>query len=255
MSTLVPNRPSQQTRPTPLRRVLALSRANATLLVRNRTTFSYALVIPLVPLALLFLGGDGDQAGAQAITSTLLMGALFPVYYSTLSQVVTRRDELVLKRLRTGECSDREIVASIALPGIVIALAVAVLAVPIAMLGGQRFPSDPVVYLLGALVVAVVFSALAFWTAAWTRNAEAAQITSLPVIMLAVAGSLAPVMPDRVAAVLDRTPGGALAELVDVGWYAGGGLADALAPLVVLAAWTALAVALAARSMTWEPRH
>ena len=46
-----------------------------------------------------------------------LVIALFPVYYNVLSQFVNRRDELVLKRMRTGETRDAELLVSIALPG------------------------------------------------------------------------------------------------------------------------------------------
>ena len=46
-----------------------------------------------------------------------LVIALFPVYYNVLSQFVSRRDELVLKRMRTGETRDAELLVSIALPG------------------------------------------------------------------------------------------------------------------------------------------
>ena len=45
------------------------------------------------------------------------MALLFPGYYNLLSMFVTRRDELVLKRLRTGEVRDLELVTSMALPG------------------------------------------------------------------------------------------------------------------------------------------
>ena len=51
-----------------------------------------------------------------------LVIGLFPVYYNVLSQFVSRRDELVLKRMRTGEARDAELLASIALPGAVSAL-------------------------------------------------------------------------------------------------------------------------------------
>jgi ABC-2 type transport system permease protein len=238
----------------PVRRTLALTKANARLLVRNRTTFLYALVMPLVPMAVVFAtGSSSDAAGASAVTSVLLMAVLFPVFYNVLSQVVTRRDELVLKRLRTGEVTDREIVVSIALPGLAIALAVAVVAVPVSIAAGLPFPENPAVYLLGAVAASVVFAALAFWTAAWTRNAEAAQMTSVPVILLAVAGTLVTAVPDRVATVLESTPGGAMHQLVLTGWY-GGGLGEALQPLVVLAAWGYVAFHLARRSMRWEPR-
>jgi ABC-2 type transport system permease protein len=247
-----------------VRRTAALTRANVTLLLRNRTTLIYALVVPLAPLALLFaMDGQNAGGGATALANVTLMAALFPVFYNILSQMVTRRDELVLKRLRTGETRDAEIIASLAIPGLAVMLAITVLSLPVAMAAGEPFPANLPLYLVGALIVGVTFAALALWTAAWTRNAEAAQMTSLPVIALAVAGGLAPAMPERIGEVLAYTPGGAMAELVQLFWYGldddtavsvADAMAAAVSPIAVLVAWAVVACALAARSMRWEPR-
>ena len=89
-----------------------LARTNATLMMRNRLTLAYAVVVPLLPLGLLFIGerGDVDAGGSTRSAPALLMALMFPVYYNLLSMFVSRRDELVLKRLRTGEVRDRELV-------------------------------------------------------------------------------------------------------------------------------------------------
>ena len=71
-------------------------------------------------------------SGAGAIVTMFLVIALFPVYYNVLAQFVSRRDELVLKRMRTGETRDAELLASIALPGAMSALVLSAVAVPIA---------------------------------------------------------------------------------------------------------------------------
>jgi ABC-2 type transport system permease protein len=254
-----------------LHRIARLTRWNAILLSRNRLTLFYAVILPLTPLALLLGGERGDEAaGANAIVTVSLGTVLFPVYYNVLSQFVNRRDELVLKRMRTGETRDGELVASIALPGLLIALVIGALTVPIAAALGQRLPVNPVLYAGAVLVAAVMFTALAYWTAAWTRSAESAQLTSLPIIVLASAGPLTisiPDMPDALRSILERTPGTAMAELVRVGWFGLDGpeadettlsfaetWSQAAPPLLVIAGWTALAVVLAKRSMRWEPR-
>lgn len=252
-----------------LSRTAGLARANATLVVRNRLTLIYAVVLPLLPLLLLLTGGpDGgaDGAGAAAIVTALMMAALFPVFYNLLSQLVTRRDELVLKRLRTGETTDAEIIASLALPGFAIAVATSVVAVPVAMLLGQPAPLNPILHAVTVVVTLLLFAAFALWTAAWTKNAEAAQITSMPVIVLAVLGQVAVGFPDSVQRFTDLTPGAAMTSLVRIGWF---GFADgdvertlsftdtwsqAASPLLVLVAWAGLATYLARRSMHWEPR-
>lgn len=245
------------------RRTAGLAKANARLLIRNRLTLVYGIVLPLLPLALL-LGGRGDDAGgAVAVSSVLMLSLLFPVYYNVLSAVVTRRDELVLKRLRSGETRDLELLVGIALPGAVVAFAVAALTVPLGVAFGLSAPLNPLVYAVGVLAGCVLFAAFAVWTAAWTRTAEAAQMTSMPVILLAAIGTMGTVLPEGLADIVTWTPGGALDQLVRVGWFGMGPNGDldltqtwfaAVRPLGVLLAWTVLALWLAKRSMRWEPR-
>ncbi len=246
------------------RRVLGLARANALLMIRNRMTLVSGLILPLLPLLLIFTAERGNTTvGRTAVTTTLLMALLFPVYYNVLSLVVSRRDELVLKRLRTGETRDGELVVALALPGVVITLAVSVLTLIAGVVAGLPLPANVPLYVVAVLVSAVMFVAFAFWTAAWTRTAESAQMTSLPVITLAVAGTLTSALPARVAEIVDRTPAGALDALVRLSWFGEDGSREvgfvdgwvaAGSPLLVLLAWTGTAVLLATRSMRWEPR-
>jgi ABC-2 type transport system permease protein len=249
------------------RRIAGLARANATLVARNRLTFIYAVVLPLMPLGLLLVGDKGSSGvGANAVITALMMAALFPVYANLLSQFVTRRDELVLKRLRTGESTDADIIVSLALPGLVIALASSGLAIPIAVILGQESPLNPLLYALTVAVTLLLFATFACWTAAWTRNAEAAQLTSMPVIVLVVLGQIATAFPENVRRWTDLTPGAAMTDLVRVSWFGfdtgsnsqtldlGDTWAAAGQPLLVLAGWTLLAWFLARRSMRWEPR-
>ena len=254
-----------------VRRTTSLSRWNMVLLSRNRLAFFYAVLLPLLPLGLLFVGERGAATGgASAITTMFLTISLFPVYYNVLAQFVSRRDELVLKRMRTGEARDAELIASIALPGAIAALAIVAIAVPISQLFEQRLPVNPVVYAGGAVLVVIMFSAFAYWTAAWTRSAEAAQLTSMPIILIASIGPLTNSIPDmseRLRDLLSLTPGAAISDLVRIGWFGldGPGAEQATLtfaetwsqagrPLLVMAAWTYVAVVLARRSMRWEPR-
>jgi ABC-2 type transport system permease protein len=254
-----------------LERTWSLTRWNTVLLSRNRLAFLYAAVMPLLPLALLFTGERGTASvGAGAIVTMLLVVALFPVYYNVLAQFVSRRDELVLKRMRTGESRDTELLASIALPGALIALVLSAVAIPIASAVDQPLPVNPVLYAAEAGLAVVMFTAFAYWTAAWTKNAEAAQLTSMPLIILASAGPLTnsiPDMPDRLRDILTLTPGAAMSDLVRIGWFGLDGhdatqstltfaetWGQAGGPVIVMVAWTCLAVVLARRSMRWEPR-
>ena len=254
-----------------LRRTASLTRWNAVLLSRNRLAFVYAVILPLLPLGLLFTGERGSPSvGAGAIVTMFLTISLFPVYYNVLAQFVSRRDELVLKRMRTGEARDAELLISIAAPGAMSALALIAVAVPISAALGQPLPVNPMLYAALAVLAVTMFTAFAYWTAAWTRNAEAAQLTSMPIIILASLGPLTnsiPDMPDRLREILTLTPGAAMSDLVRIGWFGfdGPGATEttltfaetwgqAAGPLIVMAAWTLVAVVLARRSMRWEPR-
>lgn len=254
-----------------LARTLHLARWNAVLLGRNRLALVYGTVLPLTALATLFAGDRGEETlGAYSIGGVLLLAALFPVYYNILSQFVSRRDELVLKRMRTGEVRDAELLVGIALPGVVLAVAVCAAAVPIAAALGQPLPVNAVLYAVGTVLAVAMFAAFAYWTAAWTRSAEAAQLTSMPVIILAAIGPMGGLLAgtsDTLRELISWTPGAAMTELVRVGWFGfDGGDATtstltigqtwelAAQPTAVLVAWTALAIHLAARSMRWEPR-
>jgi ABC-2 type transport system permease protein len=251
-------------------RTASLTRWNAVLLTRNRLAFIYAVLLPLLPLLLLFTGDRGSEVvGASTIVTMFLVVGLFPVYYNVLSQFVSRRDELVLKRMRTGEARDAEMIVSIALPGVLSALAAMAIAVPISQAFDQPLPVNPVLYAAAAVLVVIMFSAFAYWTAAWTRSAEAAQLTSMPIILLASLGPLGATLSgisDTLRELIELTPGAAMSELVRVGWFGLDGVdakastlsftetwSPAAQPLLVIAAWTVVAIVLASRSMRWEP--
>jgi ABC-2 type transport system permease protein len=259
MSALTLGRPG-----TSLARVSGLARSNGLLLLRNRLTLVNAVVVPLTPALLAVNGDRGDKAvGASVVSAVLMLVVLFPVYYNVLSLTVTRRDELVLKRIRTGETRDVELLVSLAIPGGLVALLVGAALVPVALALGFGAPLNLVLYALTLVAGCVLLSCLALWTASWTRNAEAAQLSSLPVICLIVLGNIAAALPDRWEEVLDFTPGAALARLAALSWFGDGpdgrvgyaaSWSEAGVPLLVLVAWTVLAVALARRSFRWEPR-
>lgn len=232
-------------------RVLGLTLGNAVLMLRNPLTLAYGVLTPLFPLALVPLSAGEETAVAGAISGVLMVAWLLPVYYNVLSIIVTRRDELVLKRLRTGEARDGELLLSMCLPGVAISLVVAVLAAVVATAIGHA-PGSPATYLLAAVGGSVLCAALAVWTASWTRNAEAAQMTSLPVFMLLTVGMFGRALPERAQDYVALTPGGALDALARLSWGADVDGARAAAVVVV---WTCVAVWLAQRSMRWEPRR
>lgn len=249
----------------------SLSRAEFTLLGRNRVLLFNAVVMPLIfPIVLLIIGvrsGGLEDAGVSAALEIFALFLLvFLVYYNLLSVYATRRDELVLKRLRTGESTDGQILLGPAVPSLVLTLILsAIVGGAIVILGG----SAPVNVLLVALALvggAALFAALALITSAFTRNAEAAQITSLPIILLAMLGSsfLRDVVPESFADVVALTPMAAVTDLLNLGWFGtlspgeasvgfASTFADAAQPALVVA-WIAGSLLIARTHFRWEPR-
>ena len=159
-------------------------------------------------------------AGAVPLSLVLLMALLFPVYYNLLSMFVTRRDELVLKRLRSGEATDAEIIASMALPGVALVFVVAGIAAVVAGALGYGLPTNPI--LLVARAAADLRHVrrpgpLDGGVDEERRGRSADQ--RFPVLMLATIGSTRAVFPPEAQRWLDLLPGAALEDLVRVAWF------------------------------------
>ncbi|UXY28511.1 ABC transporter permease [Streptomyces sp. HUAS TT20] len=249
------------------RRLRALARAELTLLGRNRSAVLTAL---LAPLALPFsvqpaveqidLKAEGLTVGAVMVTAGIGFSFLFCVYTALVSSFVTRREELVLKRLRTGELGDLEILVGTALPAVCVGLAQAlVLSVGCAALLDAGAPRAPQLAVLGVLSGLVLSAALAALTSAFTRTTESAQVTALPLVLVSMIGSgiaiPTEVLPDRFASVCDLLPLSPAVRLVRAGWTGHLGAYEVLGAVLTSLAWTVLAVFAVRRWFRWEPRR
>ena len=157
-----------------------LARAEFTLLVRNRVLLFNALVMPLLfPVAFLFIGREDGSLPDATVSSALEVFALFLlvflVYYNLLSAYATRRDELVLKRLRTGEATDNEILLGPAIPSFALTTVLTIVVAAFVIALGGSLPVNPLLLVAALGGGAAMFAALALITSTFTRNAEAAQ--------------------------------------------------------------------------------
>ncbi|MGY3681600.1 ABC transporter permease [Streptomyces sp. TE33382] len=248
-------------------RLSALGRAELTLLARNRTAVFIALLMPLLmifaiksSLDRIDLGGTGLSVAGAALTGGIGMVLLQVVYLNLVSAYVARREELVLKRLRTGEVSDPEILTGTALPAVLLALVQCVLIVVIGTLAfGLGAPGRPDLLVAGLLVGSVVLSALAAATATLTRTVQTSQLTTLPLFFVSMLGSgvFIPldVFPDRVASVCELLPLTGVMTLVRAGWLGGVGGGDLIGAAVTALAWTVFAVFAVKRWFRWDPRR
>ncbi|MER6271975.1 ABC transporter permease [Streptomyces sp900105755] len=246
-------------------RLRALSRAELLLFGRNRSAVLTALLMPLVlPVsvrpAMDQAGLKGIGLGTLTLTAAIGFSFLFAVYSSLVGAFVARREELVLKRLRTGELSDAEILTGTALPVLCLGLAQAVLlAVGCTVLLDAGAPRAPYLTLFGLVLGLLLSAVLAALTAAVTRTTESAQITAAPLVLVSMMGSgiavPADVLPHRLAAVCELLPLSPAVRLVRAGWTGELSAFEALRAVATALAWTVVAVFAVRRWFRWEPRR
>ncbi|MFC7310143.1 ABC transporter permease [Streptomyces monticola] len=248
-------------------RLAALGRAELTLLLRSKGMLVTALAIPLaLPFTVKstlkedMLKDAGVTVATTMLTAAVGFSLLFAVYANLVNVFVARREELVLKRLRTGELQDREILAGAALPASLIGLVQCVVVAAGCMaLVGLGAPKAVHLAVLGVLLGIVLMAALAAVTAAFSRNAESAQVTSLPLMFLSMLGSGIAVpleiFPDKVASVLELLPLSPVIRLVRGGWTGELSAYEALGATATAVAWVVLAVFAVQRWFRWEPRR
>ena len=252
---------------TPMSRMTSLARAELTLLGRSKGTLVAALFVPLVlPLSVRSAAEEMDLAEAGLTPGTVVLPAavgfslLFAVYSALVGIFVVRREELVLKRLRTGELRDAEILGGSALPAVLTGLAQCLLlTVGCSVLLDLPAPSAPHLAVLGLLLGLVMCAALAAVTASHTRTGESAQVTPMPLMFVSMLGSgmFVPLelLPDRLASFCEVLPLTPVVTLVRGGWTGDLSAAEALGAVAAAVAWTVLAVFAVRRWFRWEPRR
>ncbi|MBO1337348.1 ABC transporter permease [Streptomyces sp. VRA16 Mangrove soil] len=252
---------------TPAGRLKALTRAEFTLLGRSKGVLFTAVFVPLVlPFSVSRSVDESDlldaglNLGVVLISSTIAFSLLFAVYSSLVSVYAARREELVLKRLRTGELRDAEILAGAAVPSVVIGLAqCGAAAVVCATALDAGAPEAPQLVLLGLVLGIPLCVALAAYTTVFSRSVESAQVAAMPMLIVSMfaSGAVVPleVLPDKLASVCEVLPLTSALTLVRGGW--GGTLSggEAVRAAAVAVAWIAVAVFAVRKRFRWEPRR
>ncbi|MDX3244716.1 ABC transporter permease [Streptomyces sp. ME18-1-4] len=252
---------------TPASRMAALARAELTLLGRSKSTIITAVFVPLVlPVSLASVVDDmgvedaGLSVGLVLLPAAIGFSLLFGVYSALAAIYTARREELVLKRLRTGELRDAEILGGAALPVLATGLVQSlVLVAGSTVLLDVPAPKAPHLAVLGLLLGLVMCAALAAVTATVTRTVESAQVTTMPMVLVSMTGSGVTVplelLPDRLASVCELLPLSPVITLVRGGWTGNLSAYEALGALATALAWTVPAVFAVQRWFRWEPRR
>jgi ABC-2 type transport system permease protein len=206
------------------------------------------------------LGESGLTVGLVLLPAAIGFSLLFAVYTALVGVFVGRREELVLKRLRTGEVRDAEILAGAALPAVVTSVLQSILLVAgCTVLLDMAAPKAVALAVLGLLLGLVICATLAALTASFTRTVESAQVTGLPLMLVSMLGSgiTVPleVLPDRMASVCELLPLTPVITLVRGGWTGDLSAYEALGAALTALAWAALGVFAVRRWFRWEPRR
>ena len=249
-------------------RFLALVRAETTILLRNKTAVFIAVALPvLMAVAFTGIALDAEYLGVALGTILVATGLLFVVYYTLVTSLVGRREQLVLKRLLSGEPTPLEILLAPAVPLWVLLVVQAGIGIGGGVLLGAPL-AHPWALALAVFGGASAWTALAMWSATWTRTVESAQLTTMPLMMISILLSgfsiplaALPEVAERVARWLPMTP------VVDLLGFAHTGVSPSGTPTgfaeVALAAgqlflplvlWTALGLYLGVRNFRWDPR-
>lgn len=204
-----------------------------------------------LPVLMANVTGDGVTAAAQVYHGMIAIILAITTFMTVVVTVTMRRDQLVLKRLRTTELTDGQILAG-QLAGVATQAVLVVLLSSLAVraLAGVPLPANP---LLAATAVVAGSAVMALLGAAYTAmipRAELAAAFAMPVFLLAGvgAGAMGPIpLPGFLQQALDLLPTAAVVGAVRDG--------EVLVPALILAGWTVIGVVALGRWFRWEPRR
>jgi ABC-2 type transport system permease protein len=237
---------------------LVLARAELLLIGRNPLALCTAVLLPLaLGLGVVWAAADAHHtAGADTATLQLLTLLACTSYTGATTMLAARRQELVLKRLRTTVLGDAGVLAGLLLPYAVLVAGQAAILVAATVAGGGQPPVRWWPIGLAVLAGTVLSLVLAFVTAAFTSAPELAQFTTAPVFLALFGGGMWLLRGGQADWATRAVPGVPVAELTLAAWQPGTvSVAHCVPALLAITAITVPAAALAFRVFRWEPRR
>ncbi len=229
-----------------------IARTEGKLIARNKTVLFSATLFPLALTALyLIQDAEGPMAAAGLTSIMVSIFSSMTVYMTVTLTAVSRRQDLYLKRLRSGESSDVAIFAGITLPTALLCVAQMIVVVVVLSIIGFEVPAEPWWIVAAAVGSIVSCLAMGLGTASVTPNASAAQMTTVPYFLFVIGSVFATPFAD--SQLMDLTPGGAVVTFARLAFEVPtpGSALTAAAGLLV---WTVVGIELARRFFRWEPR-
>lgn len=246
---------------------IALARAELVMLARNRVAVVTGILVPVAAGGYLITNPppadlpSGVVSGITALMLVLLAGMTLASTATTT--LVARRQHHLLERWRIAGTRPASVLAGTLAP---IALLAATGAAILFAAAGYAFdttPARPELLILAVVLTVTLGSVVAVVAAAFTRSVGTAEITLLPVLAALIGGGMwTSVTPlAEITWRMRATGGGALTELVRLGWDGpadGGGLSAALSAsgpsLAVLVGMVTVLLVIAVRNFRWNPR-
>lgn len=246
---------------------IALARAELVMLARNRVALVTGVLVPIAAGGYLITNPppadvpSGVVSGITALMLVLLAG--MTLAQTATTTLVARRQQHLLERWRIAGTPTVSVLAGTLAPvGLLAATGAAILFTAT----GYAFdttPAQPALLVLAIALAVTLAGVVAVVAAAFTRSVGTAEITLLPVLAALIGGgmwtSLTPLA--EITWRMRVTGGGALTELVRLGWDGpadGGGLTAALSAsgpsLAVLVGLVTVLLVIAVRSFRWRPR-
>ncbi|MFC4119276.1 ABC transporter permease [Nonomuraea zeae] len=204
-----------------------------------------------MPLLMRHVQAGGADAATSVFQSSLALLLSITAFMNIAVALTSRRDQLVLKRLRAGRLTDRQILlGQIASTATQTVAMIVLCVVAVRLVAGVPLPANLPAFAAFVVAGSAVLSLLGAAYTAVIPRAELAAAFTMPVFLVAgvSAGAMGPIpLPSWLLPVLDLLPTMAVVNAVKTG--------DLAVPALVLAGWAATGLVALRLWFRWEPRR
>jgi ABC-2 type transport system permease protein len=217
-----------------------------------------------MPVLMRNVQADGVTAATQIFHGSLALVLALTTFTTIAMSLTARRDQLVLKRMRTTLLTRRQILTGEIINVVAQSvLLIALCTVAVHLLADVPLPRNPLLYAAFLVTGATVAAMLGAAYTALIPRVELAAVMTLPLFMLAgvgggAMGPLLELLPEAVGVFFKLLPTDAVVVAARTA-YAPGTLASdldaSMLPALNLAVWGAVAAFALTRWFRWEPRR
>ncbi|MEO3745562.1 ABC transporter permease [Plantactinospora sp. B5E13] len=217
-----------------------------------------------MPVLMGALRPDGVAGAVQTFVGGLAIVLSVSTFMSIVQALTARRDQLLLKRLRTTLLTERQILVGEISGQVVQTVAlVAVCTLAVHLAADVPLPRNPLLYAVFVVAGTTVVAILGAAFTALVPRLELAAVMSMPFFLVAGvgAGAMGPfmeMMPTALRMVFAALPTDAVVTVARTTIASGtiaGDLRAALVPAIKLVVWGLIGIFALARWFRWEPRR